>query len=253
MIAKRILAILLVLILLGAVFAVALPAIAGKKDKDKGNNNDIDDEDGDCQISPRFIKKYALEVLCEAKAKNKTLNKIIDRVIDYIERSLNIHPKNAEKSWKKFPLWVDAWHLNSQHGHMVFNEEKKAVKHMMRAICSLEALIKEIMKECESLNEDTMKNVIAINSLILVFKLVMLNLVKADKMLAKTAMGDAINTTVENPKNQDKVDRHIEKAKKEFKRAHKEENKGHPDKAIEFYKHAWHHAQLAIKHAERTN
>ncbi|MCK4476439.1 MAG: PKD domain-containing protein [Methanophagales archaeon] len=76
-------------------------------------------------------------------------------------------------------------------------------------------------------------------------------LVKADKLLAETALNDAISTNVTDPKKQDKVDHEIAKAKEELTKAAEEVSKGKPDKAIDHYKKAWEHAQQAIKHAQK--
>ncbi|MCK4355197.1 hypothetical protein KAW43_02550, partial [Candidatus Parcubacteria bacterium] len=65
-----------------------------------------------------------------------------------------------------------------------------------------------------------------------VFKQVTDNLIKADKLIAETAINDAKNAPVENPRFQDTVDRFIEKAERELLRAEKEMSKARPDKAV---------------------
>ncbi|MFC1787327.1 hypothetical protein ACFLY8_04785, partial [Halobacteriota archaeon] len=76
-------------------------------------------------------------------------------------------------------------------------------------------------------------------------------LVEVDEMLATTAVQDAVNTPVEDPENQDQVDKDIAEAEEELAKAEEELGLGNPDKAIDHYKKAWENAQEAIKHAQK--
>ena len=160
------------------------------------------------------IKEDAITDLKAINTTDEHAQKDIDEAIKHINKSL-------EDS-----LWVDASHLDPKHGHKVFDEEKKAVEDIMH----------DLIKCPECCDVGT--NVID-------------KLVTADKILAETALNDAISTNVTDPKNQDKVDKEIAKAEEELAKAYQELSKGKPDKAIDHYKKAWEHAQQAIKHAQK--
>jgi hypothetical protein len=83
---------------------------------------------------PKDIAGYTKDLLEEAKTGDKKLDKKLDKAIDFIQRSLNIDPEDPDRSWKKYPLWEDASHLNPKQGHKVFNEIKKTVKVLMKII-----------------------------------------------------------------------------------------------------------------------
>jgi cell fate (sporulation/competence/biofilm development) regulator YlbF (YheA/YmcA/DUF963 family) len=249
----------MILILLGAVFTISSSSFATTKDEDKTTGKEKrgdvvdtwEDLKDKCDIGPKFTKLNAIEEISKLKTGERKLDKRIDRVIDHIQKSLNINPQNPKKMWKNFPLWGDdSSHLDPQHGHMVFSEEKKAVKIMMRELEEIEKEIQEIMKNCKPLDEDTLAKLIALKQIIIVYDMAILKLVEADQELAKTAIDDASGMTVNDPDNQEKVDFEIKKANQDYERAKKETTKNHPDKAIDFYRSSWHHAQLAIKFAQ---
>jgi len=104
----------------------------------------------------------------------------------------------------------------------VFDEEKKAVKGLLK-----------IIKKGDSGIEGEIMFVIDI-------------LVDIDRMLAQDAI-----TKAESFPGDKKVDKEIAKAEKEMGKAQKELDKGKPDKAIDKFKKAWEHAQKAIKHATK--
>jgi len=78
-------------------------------------------------------------------------------------------------------------------------------------------------------------------------------LVKADEFLALTAIQDAKDTAIQNPKNAKHVAHEIAKAEKELARAYKEWDEHEYDDAIQHLKQAWKHAQHAIKDAMRRS
>jgi len=160
------------------------------------------------------IKEDAITELEAISTTDKHAQKDIDEAVKHIEKSL-------EDS-----LWNGVSHLDTKHGHKVFDDDKKAVKHLMKAA------------KRDPTIADAISDVID-------------KLTKADDRLAIVAINDARNTPVQDPKNQDKVDKEIAKAEEELSKAVEEVSKGKPDKAIDHYKKAWEHAQHAIKHAQK--
>jgi len=150
------------------------------------------------------------------------LDKNLDKATEHIQKSLNIDPKDGGQ-WEKHDLWLDDNHLDPKHGSKVFNEEKQAVKELLK-------LIKK---------DDTPQ---AVKD---VCQAVIDKLIKADHLLAHTAYDEA-QAGADDPK----VDKELEKCDKEFENAIEELNHvkkdGTPDpkydKAIDHYKKAWEHA-----------
>jgi methionyl-tRNA synthetase len=77
-----------------------------------------------------------------------------------------------------------------------------------------------------------------------------LELVKADRLLASISINDAKAVTVTDPVKQKKYEQELEKAEGEMLKAEEEVDKGEYDKAIDHYRKAWEHAQAAIKLGE---
>jgi thiosulfate/3-mercaptopyruvate sulfurtransferase len=155
------------------------------------------------------IKEDLITELEAISTTDKDAQKDIGEAIKHIEKSL-------EDS-----LWNDVLHLDTKHGYKVFDDEKEAVKHLMKAA------------KRDPTIADAISDVID-------------KLTKADDRLAIVAINDAKNTPVQDPKSQDKVDKEIAKAEEELSKAVEEVSKGKPDKAINHYKKAWEHAQHAI-------
>jgi transaldolase len=143
---------------------------------------------------------------------------------------LTEHIQNSLEDKKNGSLWIDDWHIVVKHGKKVFHEEHTAVKHIQKEINKTDT--PEIVKQA--------------------FEEVTNDLVEADKLLAKTAIEDAKNTPVLDPKKQKKVDHEIAKAEEEFNKGLEEISKDKPDKAIKKFEKAWEHAQHAIKHAQEV-
>jgi len=139
---------------------------------------------------------------------DKKTSKGIKDAIKHITKSQD------DKNW-------DTGDTLTKKGHKVFDEEKKAVK----------SLLKIIKKDKE------------IDSVISVITRVIDELVRIDSELANNALEDAQAFAGEK-----KADKEIAKAEKELEKALKELDKGKPDKAIDKYKKVWEHAQHAIKH-----
>lgn len=163
--------------------------------------------------NPRDLKEEAITQLEGAKTGNRIIDKKIDKLIEYIEESLD----NG--------FWVDDQHLDSQQGHKVFDKDKATLKK-----------IQELLKHKRTPNsvEDACKEAIE-------------KLVKANEMLTKKSIEEAkafLGTSRQ-------VDHHISIAEKEFASAQEKLARGQPDKAIDLFKKAWEHAQLAIFHATK--
>ena len=72
-------------------------------------------------IGAMDLKEQAVTELEAAKTGDKKIDKEIDNAIEYIQK------KSLEDE-----LWVDELHLDEKHGKKVFDEEKKAVKHLTK-------------------------------------------------------------------------------------------------------------------------
>jgi len=141
----------------------------------------------------------------------------IQKALKHLGKSLNID------------LWSDATHPEAKHGHKVFDEDKKAVKSLMKVV--------KKGGTCAANAQDAIDLMIEV-----------------DEMLAQIAIGEAEEAQCDNNKCQKEID----KALKEMGKAQKEPNhmkKGAPDpkydKAIDHYKHAWKHALKAMKKAAK--
>ena len=154
----------------------------------------------------------------KASTDDKT-DKKIDKVIKHVTKSTD----------KKF--WDDLGEtLDDKKSKKVFDEEKKAVKGLMK-----------ILKKGNSGIDAEISDVIAL-------------LVDIGRMLAQDAIAEAqklLDADSLDDKKTDKVQKEIDKANKEMSKAQEELDKGKPDKAIDKYKKAWEHAQKAIKHATK--
>ena len=140
------------------------------------------------------------------KTGDDKLDKKIDKVIKHIDKATD------DKFWAD-----DGESLESKKSKKVFDEEKKAVKGLLK-----------ILKKGDSGIEPEISIVIDL-------------LVAIDLKLATDALAEAEKF------EGDKAEKEIEKAKKEFAKAAEELAKGKPDKAIDHYKKVWQHALKAIK------
>jgi tetratricopeptide (TPR) repeat protein len=161
----------------------------------------------------RSIKEDALAELEALKVltTNKHTLKEIDKTIEYIQKSLDPD------------LWVDGSRLDPKHGHKVFYEEKKAVKHLMKILKDKD--------ETQAVKDEVLK--------------VIGKLMKADELLAQTAIDDAKALGSTDPK----VIHEIEKAEEELDKAKEKITEEHYDHAVDHFEKAWKHAQHAIKKA----
>jgi PKD repeat protein len=172
-------------------------------------------------ISSLSVKKDALtELKAISGLYEKKVDNKIKSAITHIEKSLDLD------------LWFDDDHLDAKHGHKVFDEERKAVKELMRLLD---------MKETPS-------------EIVEIIQRTILKLVEADQKLANTVYTEALRDTGDK-----KVDHELEKASQELLKAEEElsrvDKKGiadpRYDKAIDHYKKAWEHCQSAVEHASK--
>jgi len=157
--------------------------------------------------SPLEQKSSVITTLTSLKGTDDKLDKKIDKVIKHITKSTD------DKFWSD-----DGTTLDDKKSKKVFDEEKKAVKGLMK-----------IVKKGDSGIDTEISAIITI-------------LVDVDRELAQDAIKEA--KIFEGEK---KVDKEIEKAEKELAKGDKEASKGKFDKAIDKYKKAWEHAQKALK------
>ena len=175
-------------------------------------------------LGPKEMKAGAKSSLEGLTGSDKHSQKELDKAIEDLDKSL------ADK------LWVagDPSRLVEKTGKKVFDEEKKAVKHLMK-------ILKDKGKASDPAIADDVSDVID-------------RLVNAARVLAETALADAQEALAgldPGDKKVKKVAKEIAKAEKELAKAQQELGKGKSDKAIDKYKKAWEHAQHAIKHANK--
>lgn len=165
--------------------------------------------------SARQLKQDTLTKIKIIQSDNKQAQNDIDKATEDIENSLE--PE----------LWINASRLDPKHGHKVFDREKQAIKNLLK-------IIEERGRHDDSKIAAELQTVID-------------NLVKADILLARTAIYDAESITVEDPKFQEKIDKEISKAKEELEKAFQEIANDNQDKAIDYLKRAWESAQIAVE------
>ena len=161
----------------------------------------------------RSIKEEALSELEATKllTPDKHTLKKINKAIKHIQKSLDPD------------LWVDDSALDVKRGHKVFDEEKKAVKPLMKIL--------KAKKEHQAVKDRVQA---AIDKLM-----------TADELLADTVINDAKALGSTDPK----VIYEIEKAEKKLTNAKEKIVKERYDRAVDHFKKEWKHAQHAIKKA----
>ncbi|WP_179363192.1 SdrD B-like domain-containing protein [Nitrosopumilus oxyclinae] len=157
----------------------------------------------------RELKGSTVTDLENINTDDKKATKEIAKAIKSINKSV------ADK------LWEDSTTLTEKHGHKVFDEEKKAVKSLLKAAKSDSSI--------------DVSGIIA-------------TLVEVDAQLAQNAINEAGVFAGDK-----KVDKELDKANKEMDKALEQLNKDKPDKAIDQYKKAWKHAQKALEKAQEND
>ncbi len=164
--------------------------------------------------SAKQLKQNSLEKLKAITTDNKQSQKEIDKAIKNIEESLDSE------------LWIDTSRLDKQQGHKVFDNEKQAVKSLLKIIE-------------EKGGHDNPEIIAKLQDVIN-------DLVEVDTLLTKVAIYDAESIEIDDTDSQKKIDDEISKAKEELEKALQEIADGNPDKAIDYLKASWKSAQLAI-------
>lgn len=160
--------------------------------------------------SPNFLKNEVVSGLYAIRTDNKhSMNDIILATQALTE---SLDPS----------LWVDSSHLNPQQGHKVFDKEKYAVKQLLK-------IIDDKGEHSDPVIKDAIETVID-------------GITKADELLSRVAITDAINTPVSDQKKQDKIDKEIEKAEQELAKAYQDIADNKPDNAIDHFRNAWKYA-----------
>lgn len=168
-------------------------------------------------VTPMQEKENILEDLQQIKNDseiNKKTKKSLEKAIKEIKKSL------------ESKLWEDESTLNIKDGKKVFDAEKKAVKE-------LEQIIKD-KKESEQIKNNIIE--------------ILEKLVNIDKVLAETAINDAIDSV-----GDEKTFKKLEKAQKTFEKGNLEFVNGNFQKAIKHFGDAWNKIQKALKepHAKK--
>jgi PKD repeat protein len=168
---------------------------------------------GTLVTSARWLKENALSRLQAVDAGNEHLADAIESLAGSLDET----------------LWPDDSHLEIQHGHKVFAEEKKAV----------EKLLKIVEEKGEHADTPIVAEVRAVID----------EMLRADALIAKIIIDEAEHTAVNNPDNQEKMAHELAKAKEEMLKANEKAGQGEPDKAVDHFRKAWEHTQKAIKSA----
>jgi serine protease len=174
-------------------------------------------------LGPAGIKEDAVTQLEAVKTSSRRVDRVINKVIGLIAKSL------GDK------YWVDDLYLDAKRGGMVFIYEGLAVGYMKLHI------------KLWDKRGPTPEQQKAIDA----FEEVIPKLVKADKVLAETAIDEA--NDAQDPWNPGKLrayNRFLAKADRAFDKALHLADNDRPKRAIRSFKQAWKNAQQAMKMAQ---
>jgi type IX secretion system substrate protein len=161
--------------------------------RDRRGDDDEDDDDGDDN---------------DDRGRRSKLDKELEHAIEHVAKSLEAR------------RWVDATHLDPKHGKKVFDEEKKAVKHLQKVI--------KDGSDCDDLAQQLIDDLVAV-----------------DLMLVETARSEVICN------GSSKCDKEMARVDKELAKAQDELSRNKEDKAIDRLKRAWEAAVKSAEHASR--
>ena len=164
--------------------------------------------------SAKQLKQDALSYLRNIQVNSKQSGYDVAKAMEFINGSLIA------------ALWTDASRLDSKQGHKVFDSEKIAVQELLKIL------------EDKGRHADT-----AINDNI---QATIDQLIRADNLLVKVAIYTAKNATIQS-KFQKQFEHEISLAEKELTSAQANLSTDKQAQAIDSYREAWLHAQLAIK------
>ncbi|MDI6710353.1 MAG: VWA domain-containing protein [Bacillota bacterium] len=167
--------------------------------------------------SARSLKAGAVELLSSLTPANKRSQTDLKQGIEYLRNSLTQS------------LWVDDTHLDPKHGHKVFNAEKSAVQKLRK-------IVEEI-------------GVHGDESLIPSASAAIDDIMKADELLARVAISEAKAVSVDEPKQQSKIDHQIRTAEEEMLKAKTKLSDGNYANAVDHFRNAWEYAQQALRFA----
>ena len=211
----------------------------------------VEDDDGGSSVAvlliivwgPQDLKRAVISQLESILTDDKCVDRHIKHIIKKIEYSI----------YDKF--WINETHLNPKFGECAFNLELCAVKQLeigmwMCGWCifKLEKMIKCFTKK----GWDTTwlgEKVIALHKAIDFLKSAILKVVKADELIVRVALEDAMNAEVDCDKFQRMYDKFILKALYKIAKATKALSYGCYSHAICHYKSAWIFLQQAMKFA----
>ncbi|MDI6710964.1 MAG: VWA domain-containing protein [Bacillota bacterium] len=159
----------------------------------------------------------AVKLLSSLTPSNHKSRTDLKQAIEYLQDSLTES------------LWVDDTHLDTKHGHKVFNAEKSAVQKLRK-------IVEEI-------------GVHGDESLIPSASAAIDDIMKADELLARVAISEAKAVSVDEPKQQSKIDHQIQMAEEEMLKARTKLFCGSYANAIDHFRNAWEHAQDALRFA----
>ncbi len=165
---------------------------------------------------PQNLKRWAIDKLQPYSEESKRIEKAIREIEDSLDPE----------------LWLDEDHLEPQHGHKVFSNERHAVIELMHLL------------DGEGDGEPSEDALTAAQEVIEI-------LVRADRTLAETMLEEVDGIIAVDPKRQDQVDAEVERAKAEFEVGDTEREVGNYEKAIQHYRKAWEHAWAAKEMAEK--
>ncbi len=173
-------------------------------------------ENSDSNNRPVLSIAYTLPSTTALSMKQEAAQMLMD---------LGLNNRNERKAYEFIVMstddffWTDGDHISTMFGHMVFNLERKAVKHLER--------------ECRP----TKKHYVGSERCVSLVQ-VMQKLAAADERLAQTAIDDAIAAGGNAGK--------LNKADKQMNKGDAAVANGKYDDAIKYYRKAWKHAMKAI-------
>jgi len=212
--------------------------------------------------TPRSLKKDSIALLATVNTGEEHAGKEIARAVESIEESLGSEDErehHGRHDWheEEEPLWLDNYTLSPEEGQEVFNEEKKAVKHLLRA-CSQEERHDEEEGHSRGRgmhghddgergeDEKASELKCSFNS---TARAVIDNLLLADEVLANHSIREA-ELELANASDEERAQREIDRAYNEHNKAYSAIAEERYAKAIDRFKLTWGHAQLALKALE---
>ena len=179
--------------------------------------------DGIIDVNPSLQdqKSEQITILESIDGESKQTQKEIDKAIEKIEKSLD------DKFWK------DEITLDSKKGHQVFDNEKDAIKNLMKTLGVNTG-------GDDDDDDDKKKKYVATDDAKPIIQGVIDTLVQIDRTLAQ----DAIDNSEKS---------NLNKANSEIAKGDGKSSQGKPDKAIDHYKKAWKHAQDSKKSGDNDD